>query len=423
MYDYAGQPAKTQSKVREALSRLYTGSELGQGYAGDEDNGEMSAWYVFSALGFYPLQMGSPNYAVGSPLFTKATLHLPGGDLVVNAPKNSAKNVYVQGLKVNGKAWSSTSLPHDVLAHGATLDFDMGPNPSAWGTGPDDAPKSITTGDAVATPLHDETGPGKGTVSTSDGSDASALFDNTSRTQAKATGSVQYQLKSTDEAVTHYTLTSGSGAGDAKSWTLEGSYDGKTWAVADRQADQSFKWRQQTRAFEVKNPAHYAYYRLAVTASDGGPATLSEVELLGRPDALCTKTLTGPQNGPLTVSSGVTCLNGATVAGPVTVARGTSLIVRGGQLSGPLAATGAAQVVLNRTKVSGPVSITGSTGAVSIERTDVAGPVTLTGNQAAVLAGNTVGGPLACTGNSPAPTDYQLGNSVRGPSAGQCAKF
>ncbi|MBB4683494.1 GH92 family glycosyl hydrolase [Amycolatopsis jiangsuensis] len=423
MYDYAGQPSKTQAKVREALSRLYTGSELGQGYAGDEDNGEMSAWYVFSALGFYPLQMGSPDYAVGSPLFTKATVHLPGGDLVINAPKNSAKNVYVQGLKVNGKTWMSTSLPQDVLAHGATLDFDMGPTPSKWGTGPDDAPKSITTGDAVPTPLHDETGGDRGTLSTSDGSDAKALLDNTSRTQAKVTGAVQYRLKSTDEAVTHYTLTSGTGAGDPKSWVLKGSYDGKNWAVADQQADQKFSWRQQTRAFAVQNPAHYAYYRLEVTGSTGGTPSLAEFELLGRPDASCTKTLTGTQKGPLTVSSGVVCLNGGTVSGPVTVARGASLVVRGGAINGPVTATGAAQVVLNRTKVSGPLSITGTTGPTSIELADVAGPVTLSGNQGPVITSSTIGGPLACTGNSPAPTDHSLANTVRGPSAGQCARF
>ncbi|WP_033287928.1 GH92 family glycosyl hydrolase [Amycolatopsis jejuensis] len=423
MYDYAGQPAKTQAKVREAVSRLYTGSELGQGYAGDEDNGEMSAWYVFSALGFYPLQMGSPNYAIGSPLFTKATVHLPGGDLVINAPKNSAKNVYIQGLKVNGKDWTSTSLPQDALTHGATLDFDMGPNPSTWGTGQGDAPKSIATGDAVPTPLHDLTGPGLGTLSTSDGSNAAALIDNTSRTQAKVTGAVQYQLKSTDEAVTHYTLTSGTGAGDAKSWVLKGSYDGKTWTVADQQTDQSFKWRQQTRAFAVKNPAHYAYYRLEVTATTGGQATLAEFELLGRPDASCTKTLTGEQKGPLTVSSGTVCLTDATVSGPVTVAKGASLVVRGGQISGPLAATGAAQVVLNRTKVSGPVAITGSTGPVSVELTDIGGPATLVGNQQPLITSSTVGGPLACTNNTPVPTNHDLANTVRGPSAGQCTNL
>lgn len=148
MYNAASQPWKTQEKVREVLGRLYTGSEIGQGYHGDEDNGEQSAWYLFSSLGFYPLVMGSGEYAIGSPLFTKTTVHLENGrDLVVKAPKNSATNIYVQGLKVNGKKWNSTSLPHDLLAKGGVLEFDMGAKPSAWGTGKDAAPVSIAQDD------------------------------------------------------------------------------------------------------------------------------------------------------------------------------------------------------------------------------------------------------------------------------------
>jgi predicted alpha-1,2-mannosidase len=422
MYDYAGQPSKTQAKVREALSRFYVGSELGQGYAGDEDNGEMSAWYVFGALGFYPLQMGSPNYAIGSPLFTKATVHLQGGkDLVINAPNNSAKNVYIQGLKVNGKAYSSTSLPQDLLAKGGTLDFDMGPNPSTWGTGANDAPASITTGDAVPTPLHDLTGPGKGTASASDATDISAVFDNTSQTEAKVTGAIQYQLQSSNEAVTHYTLTSPKGVGDVKSWVLKGSYDGKTWAVADQRTDQSFQWRQQTKAFQVANPAHYTYYRLEVTATTGGQASLAELELLGKPDAACTQTITGEHQGPLTVSSGTVCLDNATVTGPVSVGQGASLVAMGGSIDGPLSASGAGQVVLNRTKVSRAVTITGTSGAVSIEQTAIGGPVTLSANHLPVITSSTVGGPLNCTANSPAPTDYTLTNTVSGSSTGQCS--
>ncbi|WP_346054980.1 GH92 family glycosyl hydrolase [Amycolatopsis dongchuanensis] len=272
MYDYAGQPFKTQAKVREALSRLYVGSELGQGYPGDEDNGEMSAWYIFSALGFYPLQMGSPNYAVGSPLFTKATLHLPGRDLVINAPKNNAKNVYVQGLRVNGRPWTSTSLPADLISHGGTLDFDMGPNPSKWGTGPGDAPASITKGDQVPQPLADVTGPGKGT-----GSDA-ALFDNTSKTEAQAT-TVTYQLAAPGNPVSSYTLTSGKQAGaDPAAWVLSGSNDGQHWTTLDSRSGQSFQWRDQTRPFQVAHPGSYTSYRLQFT----GQVTLAEVELLGK---------------------------------------------------------------------------------------------------------------------------------------------
>jgi predicted alpha-1,2-mannosidase len=407
MYDYAGQPAKTQAKVREATSRLYVGSELGQGYPGDEDNGEMSAWYVFSALGFYPLQMGSPDNAVGSPLFTKATVHLPGGkDLVLNAPKNSAKNVYIQGLKVNGKPYSSTSLPHHLLASGARLDFDMGPDPSNWGTGQADAPASITTGDAPPDPLHDLTTPG-GAVS--------ALSDNTSATEALVP-SAQFQLGSNDEAVTHYTLTSPKGPGEPSNWVLKGSYDGVHWATADERHGETFAWRQQTRAFSVANPAHYTYYRLEFP---GGPSTLAEVELLGQPDATCTRTLTGRQ-GPLVAGPGVTCLRDATVRGPVTVTGGGSLVVTGGSIAGPVSAFGAATVRLNRTDVRGPVSVFGSTGPVTIEASAVHGPLTLTNNPGPLIAANTVDGPLACAANQPPPGNNTLPNTVRGPSAGQC---
>ena len=89
MYNFAGAPAKTQATVREILRRLYVGSEIGQGYLGDEDNGEMSSWYILSSLGIYPLQAGSSEWAIGSPQFTKMTVHRSSGDIVVNAPNNS----------------------------------------------------------------------------------------------------------------------------------------------------------------------------------------------------------------------------------------------------------------------------------------------------------------------------------------------
>ncbi|MEV7735363.1 GH92 family glycosyl hydrolase [Streptomyces sp. NPDC088921] len=264
MYDAAGQPWKTQRNVREVLSRLYVGSEIGQGYHGDEDNGEQSAWYLFSALGFYPLVMGSGEYAVGSPLFTKATVHLENGrDLVVRAPKNSARNVYVQGLKVNGRAWTSTSLPHSLLARGGVLDFDMGPRPSKWGTGKNAAPVSITQDDEVPTPRAD--------VLVGDG----ALFDNTSATDAAVT-SVDLPVSEQVKGV-QYTVTSSSDRTKAPSgWTLQGSDDGTTWKTLDRRSGESFAWDRQTRAFTVRSPGTYGKYRLVLD----GEAVVSEVELL-----------------------------------------------------------------------------------------------------------------------------------------------
>ncbi|WP_261800866.1 GH92 family glycosyl hydrolase [Streptomyces sp. PBH53] len=264
MYDAAGQPWKTQAYVREALSRLYTGSEIGQGYHGDEDNGEQSAWYLFSALGFYPLVMGSGEYAIGSPLFKKVTVHLENGrDLVVRAPRNSAKNVYVQGVTFNGRPWKSTSLPHRLLSRGGVLDFAMGPEPSAWGTGKRAAPVSITRDDQVPDPRADVL---KG---------AGALFDDTSATSATVTSA---DLPA-EGAVTpvQYTLTSGADRTKAPTgWTLQGSVDGTTWHTLDHRTGETFAWDRQTRAFTIAHPGRYARYRLILN----GESTLAEVELL-----------------------------------------------------------------------------------------------------------------------------------------------
>ncbi|WP_181308453.1 GH92 family glycosyl hydrolase [Nonomuraea fuscirosea] len=293
MYDYAGQPWKTQAKVREALSRLYLGSEIGQGYPGDEDNGEMSAWQVFSALGFYPLQMGSPYYAIGSPLFEKATVRLENGrTLVIRAKGNSARNVYVQGLKVNGRPYGKTYLPHDLIAKGGELEFEMGPRPSRWGTGPDAAPPSITRDDRVPAPLRDATGPGRGTASAAGGADVSALFDDDSATRAALPAWVGYRFDG-DRRVSHYTLTSGSGGPeeDPAGWVLEGSADGEKWKVLDERSGESFAWRRQTRPFKVARPGAYAHYRITFT----GGTSLSEIELLAA---------AAPSTSPVVVEAG-----------------------------------------------------------------------------------------------------------------------
>jgi predicted alpha-1,2-mannosidase len=268
MYDYAGEPAKAQAIVREALSRTFIGSDIGQGYPGDEDNGELSAWQIFSSLGFYPLQMGNPTYAIGSPLYAKATIHLQNGrDLVIKARGNSPRNVYVQGVTVNGRPQSKTYFTQDQLAHGGTIEFTMGPKPSSWGTRPGDAPPSITNGDERPDPLKDAATKGEA----SDG----ALFDDDSGTQATAT-SVQYKLTGPTARARMYTLTSSDGAGDPSGWVVKGSNDGTSWTTLDTRSHQSFAWRRQTRAFAIAHPDVYRYYRIQFTAA----ATLAEVEFL-----------------------------------------------------------------------------------------------------------------------------------------------
>lgn len=284
MYTYAGTPWKAQEKVREILSRGYSGSEIGQGYCGDEDNGEMSAWWLFSALGFYPLQVGSPYYVIGSPLFRKAIVHLEGGrELVINAPNNGPGNVYVQSLRVNGILHEQTYLAHKVLAAGAVLDFDMGPEPSGWGSWPDAAPPSITTGDEVPLPLHDITGSRTGVASWSGGSDPGPIFDDSGRESTFRGRSlwIRYSLRDSRARVVRYTLTSGSRAGDPKDWVLEGSNDANIWTVLDQRINQEFRWRRQTRAFPVATPGEYGHYRLRVTATTGERTlTIGAIEFL-----------------------------------------------------------------------------------------------------------------------------------------------
>ncbi|MEV5407313.1 GH92 family glycosyl hydrolase [Thermopolyspora sp. NPDC052614] len=326
MYDHAGQPWKTQEKVREALSRLYLGSEIGQGYPGDEDNGEMSAWQIFSALGFYPLAMGSPTYAIGSPLFTKATINLENGrKLVIRAPGNSDRNVYVQGVRVNGRRWDKTYLPHEAIARGGEIVFDMGPRPSRWGTGKDAAPPSITQNDELPEPLRDATGPGRGTASAGEGVDPARLFDDNASTQVSLPGAqptIGYRFADR-QPVRYYTLTSGSGQAqqDPTGWVLEGSADGTTWTKLDERDGEAFPWRLQTRPFKLAKPAAYAHYRLRVTGNGGAATTtIAEVELLNGAAAETSPLVTEAENAAAapgsTASVRVTVINYA--EGPAT---------------------------------------------------------------------------------------------------------
>ncbi|MBX0292736.1 GH92 family glycosyl hydrolase [Hymenobacter sp. HSC-4F20] len=129
LYNYAGQPWKAQYWTREVLNRLYQPTP--DGYCGDEDNGQTSAWYVFSALGFYPVCPGTDQYVLGAPLFPKVTLRLENGkEVVLNAPNNSAANRYIRRLTLNGREYEQNWLSHQALMQGATLDFDMAPEPN-----------------------------------------------------------------------------------------------------------------------------------------------------------------------------------------------------------------------------------------------------------------------------------------------------
>ena len=127
LYNAAGRPWRCQREVRRVMDRLYTPDDL----PGDEDNGEMCAWYVLSALGLFPLTPGSGQWTFGSPLFKKATVHLPNGrSFVVEAPENGPENVYVRAVSLNGQPLDRLFLTHEEVASGGTLRFEMAAEPN-----------------------------------------------------------------------------------------------------------------------------------------------------------------------------------------------------------------------------------------------------------------------------------------------------
>lgn len=129
LYNHGKAPWKAQYWVRETMNRMYAPTP--DGYCGDEDNGQTSAWYVFSALGFYPVTPATDEYVIGAPLFQKATIKLPNGNTIeINAPENSAENRYIGSMRMNGAAYTKTFLRHSELIKGATLEFDMVDTPN-----------------------------------------------------------------------------------------------------------------------------------------------------------------------------------------------------------------------------------------------------------------------------------------------------
>ncbi len=144
LYNYAGQPWKAQYWLREVMNKMYTPTP--DGYCGDEDNGQTSAWYVFSALGFYPVAPGTTQYVLGAPLFKKATLHFENGkNLVINAPDNSDKNIYIESMSFNGVNYTKNYLDHNELLKGGVLDIKMGDKPNLnRGVNPEDLPYSFS---------------------------------------------------------------------------------------------------------------------------------------------------------------------------------------------------------------------------------------------------------------------------------------
>ncbi|PRY96435.1 GH92 family glycosyl hydrolase [Marinilabilia salmonicolor] len=144
LYNYAGQPWKAQYWLREVMDRLYTPDP--DGYCGDEDNGQTSAWYVFSSMGFYPVTPGSDQYVLGTPLFPKMTVQLENGNkIILSAPKSSSRNRYIDEMHINGQLWDKNYVRYSDLMEGAFIEFRMADEPNkSRGTSKEAYPYSYT---------------------------------------------------------------------------------------------------------------------------------------------------------------------------------------------------------------------------------------------------------------------------------------
>lgn len=147
LYNYSGQPWKAQYWLREVMDKLYAATP--DGYCGDEDNGQTSAWYVFSALGFYPVCPGTNQYVIGTPYFDKVTLHLENGKtLAIKAADNSTVNKFVQSIKLGGKSYAKNYFTHEDIMKGGKIEFRMGDKPNtSRGTDDADFPYSFSNED------------------------------------------------------------------------------------------------------------------------------------------------------------------------------------------------------------------------------------------------------------------------------------
>lgn len=148
LFNYAGMPWKTQNMARKVMDELYHDGP--DGLCGNEDMGQMSAWYVLSAMGFYPVAPGQNVYAIGSPAFSKVVLHLDennynANNLIIETTGNSRANKYIQSATLNGETLNRPWFSHEDIKNGATLTFQMGAEPNkTWGNRPEDAPPSMT---------------------------------------------------------------------------------------------------------------------------------------------------------------------------------------------------------------------------------------------------------------------------------------
>lgn len=273
LFHHAGAPQSASQVVREVHRRLFVGEQIGQGYPGDEDNGEMSAWWLLTALGLYPLQLGTGRYHLVAPLFDHVHVKPLGGEpfTVVAETRGDGDDDCITGYTRDGAEHRGAWIDHEDLRgrlH-ARLGSRADAEATAWGV----VPPSATPTGHYPHPLRDlfRTDP------------SNPLQDDDSRTEQTWPGSsATIDLPELGEPLAARFLTLTSSAeegGDPIAWRLEGSQDGETWELLDERSTQSFRWRRQTRPFQIPAPRGFTHHRLVITTAQG-PLRLAEIELL-----------------------------------------------------------------------------------------------------------------------------------------------
>lgn len=265
MYSFAGRHDDAHRIVVEARDRLFAGSDFGQGFPGDEDNGEMSGWHLFASLGFYPLVPASGSYVLVPPAVRRARLRLPGGTLEVVADRPGAP--HIRRVTLDGEEWSHIAIPHERLARGGWLAFELDDEPHGWAAGT--RPPSFSEEFAVDAPLDDLLSPGH------------PLTDDrgASLVELAAGESVVLEPARPGRALlSTFTLAEPGVA----SWTLEGRGADGVWRELDRRDEEPFDWPRQTRPFALRCGAAEGLVAVRLTALR--PLRAVQLELLGLPD-------------------------------------------------------------------------------------------------------------------------------------------
>ena len=278
---FAGRPDIAQAAVRTALERMFTGGEIGQGWPGDEDNGEMAAWWVFATLGLYPLVPGEAGYVLVAPSVPEARVRL-GEDawLTIRAPGASRARRYVRGVRLDGEPWTSTFVPHARLLRGATLEFELSEHPEPWGTDPLAAPSSLTPWGCAPTMLRDLTRDAEAQASTGVTGSPGAVLDDDSGTPGVQLGAGDW-LEVRISGGSPEILTVTPAEAERHRFRLEAA-DGDGWRSVLR-VDAEFRWDLQLRPFLIPSWSPDAViterrWRLVAEA----PMHLRQLELLVR---------------------------------------------------------------------------------------------------------------------------------------------